>query len=188
MFDCPGSNPCATTRERSISRSSTCTPAEVVALNPPPAGEYASSAFRFQFPWLRPPPARRQDAHETRDIGDGIGDTGAVVVVVREALVGLISGEGGAQAELEPVGERLVDVGPYVLAVVERVVDDPAVVLCAGCQEVPRVLRAPAHVDVGLVGERFVPRDLLQVVVGGQLAVYLVSLNEIGRASCRERV
>src|SRR5438034_10586875 len=51
MFDCPGSNPCATTRERSISRSSTCTPAEVVALNPPPAGEYASIAFRFQFHW-----------------------------------------------------------------------------------------------------------------------------------------
>src|SRR6266566_1617195 len=51
MFDCPGSNPCATTRERSISRSSTCTPAEVVALDPPPAGEYASIAFRFQFHW-----------------------------------------------------------------------------------------------------------------------------------------
>ena len=51
MFDCPGSNPCATTRERSISRSSTCTPAEVVALDPPPGGEYASIAFRFQFHW-----------------------------------------------------------------------------------------------------------------------------------------
>src|SRR5437016_13445535 len=75
-------------------------------------------------PWLRPPPARRQDAHETRDIGDGIGDTGAVVVVVREALVGLISGEGGAHAELELVGERLVDVGLYALADVERLVED----------------------------------------------------------------
>src|SRR2546430_13397353 len=51
MLDCPGSNPCATTRERSISRSSTCTPAEVVALDPPPGGEYASIAFRFQFHW-----------------------------------------------------------------------------------------------------------------------------------------
>jgi len=49
MFDCPGSSPWATTRQRSSSRSSTCIPADVVARSEPLPGAYAWIAFRFQF-------------------------------------------------------------------------------------------------------------------------------------------
>src|SRR5438876_9933981 len=89
MFDCPGSNPCATTRERSISRSSTCTPAEVVALNPPPAGEYASIAFRFQFHWRLLALASEATAGvELVASKDSSGGPKALVVCVKESVPG----------------------------------------------------------------------------------------------------
>ena len=116
----------------------------------------------------------RLDIEEPRNVGDRVGDAGAVVVVVREALVRLVPRPRGGHAQLEPVGKRLVHVGADVLAVVERAGDDAAVVHGPGRQEIPGVLRSAADVEVGAVGEWLVPSDLSQVIVVRDPAAYTV--------------
>src|SRR5205823_7008565 len=117
------------------------------------------------------------NTEEARDVRNGVGDAGAVVVVVRKPLVRLIPGPRRVHAETQFVREDLLHVGSNVLAVVERVVDDAAVVDVAGGQEVRRVFVTTAHVEVCAVRERLVAADLLQVVIVGDRTTHRVRHN-----------
>src|SRR2546421_2345471 len=77
-------------------------------------------------------------------------------------------------AQAQPVRQGLVEVGAEILPVVERVDHDTWVVDHASGDVIAGVLHAAAHVQVGLISERLLPGDLLQVVVEWQLPAHHV--------------
>ena len=123
---------------------------------------------------LRKDTALGLNVEEAGDVRDGVGDAGAVVVVVRKPLVRLIPGPRRVHAEVQFVRKALLHVGSNVLAIVEGVVDDAAVVGVARGQKVRRILVAAAHIDVCAVGEWLVAGDLLQVVIVGDRTTHRI--------------
>ena len=89
---------------------------------------------------------------------------GAVVLVVGHApVVGGVDHFRG-QLDIQPAGERLVEVESERLLVVEGVVDDAAVVLDQARGEVAAGLATTTEGDAGFVGKRGVPHQVPLVI------------------------
>ena len=100
----------------------------------------------------------RHQGHEARDVCDRVGDARAGVVVVGEPALGRRTIEGRVERDVEPIGERLIQVRTQRLPLGASVLNDSTVALHVARQEIARRAGTPGDVKLGFVVRRLIAR------------------------------